>query len=72
MNKKLKVKCPKCKKKFAYYSSEFRPFCTERCKMVDLGQWFDGTNSIKGKDNTVYIEDPDLLKKLQDDTEENY
>ena len=23
-----------------------RPFCSERCKMVDLGRWFDGTYSI--------------------------
>jgi len=21
----------------------FRPFCSERCKMIDLGRWFDGT-----------------------------
>jgi len=41
MTKELKVKCPHCKKEFNYYSSEFRPFCKEKCKMVDLGHWFD-------------------------------
>jgi len=24
----------------------FRPFCSNRCKMVDLGRWLDGTYSI--------------------------
>ncbi len=23
-----------------------RPFCSERCKMVDLGRWLDGTYKI--------------------------
>lgn len=70
--KKLEVKCPTCKKKFEYYSSEQRPFCTEKCKMVDMGQWLTESYTIEGKSNTVYIEDPDLLKKLMDETNENY
>jgi endogenous inhibitor of DNA gyrase (YacG/DUF329 family) len=41
MNKLLKVNCPQCEKVFYYYESEFRPFCTERCKMIDLGHWFE-------------------------------
>ncbi|PIP95489.1 MAG: DNA gyrase inhibitor YacG [Bdellovibrio sp. CG12_big_fil_rev_8_21_14_0_65_39_13] len=39
MTKVLKVKCPRCKESFEYYSSEFRPFCSDKCKMIDLGQW---------------------------------
>lgn len=39
VNKKLKVKCPHCKSEFLYYKSDFRPFCCERCKMIDLGHW---------------------------------
>lgn len=38
--KQLAVTCPTCKKKFNYYSSEFRPFCSEKCRLIDLGQWF--------------------------------
>lgn len=37
----LKVKCPKCRLQFEYYKSDFRPFCSEKCKMVDLGHWFE-------------------------------
>jgi endogenous inhibitor of DNA gyrase (YacG/DUF329 family) len=24
----------------------FRPFCSQRCKLVDLGRWLDGTYSV--------------------------
>lgn len=40
MSKTKIIKCPNCKKEFNYYDSKFRPFCSERCKLVDLGHWF--------------------------------
>ncbi len=69
MEKKLNVNCPHCKKQFNYYSSQFRPFCTEKCKMVDLGHWFDESYTVEGRDNTVYIEDPDMLKQMMENYE---
>jgi endogenous inhibitor of DNA gyrase (YacG/DUF329 family) len=68
-DKKIDVNCPRCKKKFNYYDSDFRPFCTEKCKMIDLGHWFDESYSVAGRDNTVYIEDPDMLKNIMDKDE---
>lgn len=44
--KKFEVKCPNCKKKFDYYSSEFRPFCCEKCKLIDLGQWLTESYAV--------------------------
>ena len=41
--------CPLCRKTISVARVEdarFRPFCSERCKMVDLGRWLDGTYSI--------------------------
>ena len=41
--------CPVCRKQFTVKSKEeapHRPFCSTRCKMVDLGRWFDGTYRI--------------------------
>lgn len=32
--------------------------------MIDLGHWFEESYNIKGRDNSVYIEDPDKLKDL--------
>lgn len=40
-----------------------RPFCSERCRMVDLGKWFDGSHHIAGPeldDESVHrIDDAD-------------
>lgn len=50
MNKLLKVKCPQCDTAFLYYESEFRPFCCERCKMIDLGHWFEESYKLPDKE----------------------
>ena len=41
------VKCPRCGKQ-AEFSPEnpSRPFCSERCKLIDLGQWADEKYAI--------------------------
>ena len=41
--------CPTCRKSFAVARREdapFRPFCSERCKLIDLGRWLDGTYAV--------------------------
>lgn len=35
------VKCPGCGKETEYQGNEFRPFCSERCKLLDFGAWAD-------------------------------
>ena len=41
------VKCPTCEKAVAWIeSSKYRPFCSERCRLIDLGEWADGIRSI--------------------------
>ena len=35
------VKCPGCGKETKYEGNEFRPFCSERCKLLDFGAWAD-------------------------------
>lgn len=44
--KEIQVTCPTCKKKFGYYSSHFRPFCGEKCRLIDLGQWLSESYSV--------------------------
>lgn len=40
MKKPTIVNCPQCKKEVTWSTdSPFRPFCSERCKLIDLGQW---------------------------------
>jgi endogenous inhibitor of DNA gyrase (YacG/DUF329 family) len=33
------VKCPTCRKETAWENNPYRPFCSERCKIIDLGAW---------------------------------
>lgn len=33
------IKCPQCGKPTQWHGNDFRPFCSERCKMIDLGSW---------------------------------
>jgi endogenous inhibitor of DNA gyrase (YacG/DUF329 family) len=43
------VKCPSCGKLVQWTPDEpWRPFCSERCKLIDLGTWFDEGNRIPG------------------------
>ena len=46
MTKVLNIECPNCKETFNYYSSKARPFCSERCKMVDMGQWLNESYTV--------------------------
>ena len=34
------VNCPQCSRVIVWDpTNRYRPFCSERCKMIDLGQW---------------------------------
>jgi uncharacterized protein len=35
-------KCPICEKEMVYEGNPFRPFCSERCKLIDLNNWLSG------------------------------
>lgn len=72
MNKKIKVDCPHCQKNFEYYSSESRPFCSDKCKMIDMGGWLNESYAIAGPSHSVYIEDPESLSNLMDESSEDY
>lgn len=44
------VSCPTCSKSVAWQpSSEFRPFCSERCRLIDLGEWANEEKAIAGE-----------------------
>ncbi len=42
-----KVNCPTCDTSVTWdASSEFRPFCSKRCQLIDLGEWASESNRI--------------------------
>jgi endogenous inhibitor of DNA gyrase (YacG/DUF329 family) len=38
--------CPICEKQFAPHQSDALPFCSERCRTVDLGRWLGEKYSL--------------------------
>ena len=44
--KKMLLTCPNCGKKKESVGNDTRPFCSERCKLLDLGNWIDGLYKI--------------------------
>jgi uncharacterized protein len=41
------VPCPTCGKTVAWTAeSRWRPFCSERCRLIDLGDWLDENHRI--------------------------
>lgn len=58
------VSCPTCKKSVKWCKeNEFRPFCTERCKMIDLGEWSSEGYSIPDESPTNALEAQDEVVK---------
>jgi endogenous inhibitor of DNA gyrase (YacG/DUF329 family) len=35
----VKIICPICKNTTTWEENPWRPFCSERCKLIDLGKW---------------------------------
>ena len=41
------VNCPTCQKPVAWgEESPYRPFCSKRCQLIDLGEWADEEKRI--------------------------
>ncbi|MCB0348614.1 MAG: DNA gyrase inhibitor YacG [Bdellovibrionales bacterium] len=61
------VKCPHCKTMHTYdLESSFRPFCSERCKLLDLGAWAEMSYRIPTNEAPS---DEDLMEALKEDKE---
>jgi len=42
------LRCPHCKKEVSR-DNPFLPFCSERCRLVDLDRWFEGEYRVAGE-----------------------
>jgi uncharacterized protein len=64
----MAMKCPRCGKKIESSGNQFRPFCSDRCKLLDLGDWISGGYKIPG--NSAVDEDNiDSMKEEDPDKE---
>jgi endogenous inhibitor of DNA gyrase (YacG/DUF329 family) len=46
----LEVDCPQCSKRVVWEpNSLYRPFCSKRCQLLDLGAWAEESHRISGE-----------------------
>ena len=70
------VNCPHCQKPMEWDSNNpHRPFCSERCRLIDLGAWANEEYQISkpsGSEVAKEIElDPELAEELLHQLEQN-
>jgi uncharacterized protein len=49
----IKVSCPICQKRLegeSLLELPYFPFCSKRCKQIDLGRWLDGTYQLAAEE----------------------
>jgi endogenous inhibitor of DNA gyrase (YacG/DUF329 family) len=52
------VPCPTCQRPVEWSNaSPFRPFCSERCRLLDLGAWMSERRAIPGEELPQSTED---------------
>jgi len=50
----IMVACPTCKKAVPWLAEQtFKPFCSERCKLIDLGDWASEAHKIPGQQSQI-------------------
>lgn len=53
------LQCPRCGNTTTWQGNNFRPFCSERCKLIDLGAWASDAYKIPTQDAPQALGDPD-------------
>jgi len=46
----MRIRCPICREWTTWEENPFRPFCSERCKLTDLGAWASESYRIASKE----------------------
>lgn len=56
--------CPTCKEPTVYdVNNEFRPFCSKRCKLIDLGEWANESYALEASLQDLTLEELEELEK---------
>ena len=58
-----RVKCPHCGTETNFDDNEWRPFCSERCKLLDFGAWADEEYALPTETAELTEEDIDKIER---------
>jgi endogenous inhibitor of DNA gyrase (YacG/DUF329 family) len=59
------IKCPTCKKTGDWFAGDFGPFCSRRCRLIDLGKWLGEENAIREPLRPDHFADEELMGQLE-------
>lgn len=59
----MKLKCPRCGTEIVYEGNPFRPFCSERCRLIDLGRWIAEDYRIPVRSSDEREEEPPVTER---------
>ena len=51
------VRCPTCRRVGDWFATAHGPFCSKRCRLVDLGKWFGEEHAIQEPLRPGHLED---------------
>jgi endogenous inhibitor of DNA gyrase (YacG/DUF329 family) len=63
--------CPTCGKPAQWQDNPSRPFCSERCKLIDLGRWVDEEYRVPTESVTTEEFQPEEQPRDKSDAELN-
>ena len=61
----LQIKCPICKTQTSYEGNEYRPFCSERSKLLDFGAWVEEEYALPVEETAMTEEDISAIERAQ-------
>ncbi|MEW6053223.1 MAG: DNA gyrase inhibitor YacG [Nitrospirota bacterium] len=59
----MQIACPVCKNKTTWEENPWKPFCSERCKLLDLGKWISEEYKIEGKETSGSNQNTEIEEK---------
>ncbi|MBI3092013.1 MAG: DNA gyrase inhibitor YacG [Candidatus Tectomicrobia bacterium] len=60
--------CPQCGQLAGWENNPYRPFCSQRCKLLDLGAWIDERYAIPSEDAIAAEERADRASSPEEGT----
>lgn len=60
-----RMKCPICGKPAEWQNNPARPFCSERCKLIDFGHWADEDYAVPAEEARPSVEEVDQISAVR-------
>lgn len=58
----IQLNCRQCQQPSLWHDNPWRPFCSERCRLIDLNGWFAEANAIPCDDGPGDLDQEELLE----------